>query len=231
MRAGPDRITQVLTNVIGNVHTAISAGSAPGGAVAEMGSCRAGLCMADPMVASASCAHRWIMTSLPSLELRARVRSPGDQGGWADGYRRAGLRLRSDPITGQGRVWQWVVDVGPGLPALTDMLATCHGFLADDDCGRLVGVVEDVELDPGSAQPVRLLVVQGWGRQRIMVPAGDVIELAPGERRLVVACRAGHRVPARRPEAAQRAGPVLSRAAGRIWAWLAGVQSGDRPRR
>ena len=171
------------------------------------------------------------MTSLPSLELRARVRLPGDDGGWVDGYRGVGLRLRSDPITGQGRVWQWVVDVDPGLPALTDMLATCHGFLVDDDCGRLVGVVEDVELDPDSAHPVRLLVVLGWGRRRIMVPTGDVIELAPGGRRLVVACQAGHRVPARRPEVAEPTGPMLVRAAGRIRAWLAGVQPGDLPRR
>jgi hypothetical protein len=111
------------------------------------------------------------------------------------------------------------------------MLATCHGFLVDDDCGRLVGVVEDVELDPGSAYPVRLLVVLGWGRQRIMVSAEDVIELAPGGRRLVVACRAGHRVPARRPEVAEPAGPMLVRAAGRIREWLAGVRTGDRPRR
>jgi hypothetical protein len=160
------------------------------------------------------------MASLPSLELRVRVRSPGDDGGRADGYRRSGLRLRSDPITAQGRVWHWVVDVDPGLPALTDMLATCHSFLVDDDCGRLVGVVEDVELDPDSAHPVRLLVVLGWGRQRIMVPTEDV----------VVACRDGHRGPARRPDVAERAGPMLVRAAGRIRAWLAGVQPGGRPR-
>jgi hypothetical protein len=201
------------------------------GAVADDGSCRAGIYIADPMVASARSAHRWVMTRLPSLELRARVRSPGDEGGWTDRRRRVGLRLRSDPITGQGRVWQWVVDVDSGLPALTDLLATCHGFLVDDDCGRLVGVVEDVELDPGSAYPVRLLVVLGWGRQRIMVSAEDVIELAPGGRRLVVACRAGHRVPARRPEVAEPAGPMVVRAAGRIREWLAGVRTGDRPRR
>jgi hypothetical protein len=186
------------------------------GAVADDGSCRAGICIADPMLVSAHRAHRWVMTRLPSLELRARVRSPGDEGGWTDGRRRVGLRLRSDPITGQGRVWQWVVDVDSGLPALTDMLAACHGFLVDDDCGRLVGVVEDIELDPGSANPVRLLVVLGWGRQRIMVSAEDVIELAPGGRRLVVACQAGHRASARRPEVAEPAGPMLVRAAGRL---------------
>jgi NhaA family Na+:H+ antiporter len=248
-RRGPGRLEE--TEPESRVQSAATSGARPGseqprigppyprharpaprvGAAADDGVLRAGSCIADPMVASADCAHRWVMTSLPSLELRARVRSPGDEGGCAHGYRRVGLRLRSDPITGQGRVWQWVVDVDSGLPALTDMLATCHGFLVDDDCGRLVGVVEDVELDPGSAYPVRLLVVLGWGRHRIMVPAEDVIELAPGGRRLVVACRAGHRVPARRPEVTEPAGPMLVRAAGRIRAWLAGVQPGNRPRR
>jgi hypothetical protein len=129
------------------------------------------------------------MFGFPSLELRVRV----CRDGWTGCDRMAGLRLRSEPQTGQGRVWQWVVDVDPALPALTDVLAGCHDFLVDDDCGRAVGVVEDVVMDPDPAGPTRLLVVQGWGRQRTMVPVDDVVELVPGGRRLVITCRAWHR--------------------------------------
>lgn len=56
-------------------------------------------------------------------------------------------------------------------------------------------VVESADIDPDPAVPARLLVVQGWGRQRTTVSVDDVIEVAPGERRLVIKCRAGHRTP------------------------------------
>lgn len=92
-------------------------------------------------------------------------------------------------------VWQWVVDVGPGVPALTVLLRCCYGFLVDDDCGRAVGVVEGVVVGADEADPMLLLVVQGWGRRRIMASTDDVLEVAPGGRRLVIACRDGHLPP------------------------------------
>jgi hypothetical protein len=136
-----------------------------------------------------------------------------------------GLRLRSDPLERHGRVWQRVVDVDEGLPALTDVLAGCQGFLVDDDCGRAVGVVEDVVMDPDSSGPARLLVVQSWGRRRLVVPLDEVVEVAPGGRRLVTACRAGHLPQAERtgrrtwmPAGAITAvRSLVSGVAGRIW--------------
>jgi hypothetical protein len=47
-----------------------------------------------------------------------------------------GLRLRSDPFERHGRIWQWVLDLDPGLPTVTDVLVNCHDFLVDDNCGR-----------------------------------------------------------------------------------------------
>lgn len=163
------------------------------------------------------------MFGLPSLELRVRVCRRPNADGWAVPDRVAGLRLRGDPLEQHFRVLQWVVDVDPGLPALIDVLANCHGFLVDDDCGRAVGVVEDVGVDPDSAAPVRLLVVQGWGRQRTTVPVDEVIEVAPGGRRLVITCPAGHRPPQVKPahggpwKPADMAHKVRS-----LVAWLAG---------
>jgi hypothetical protein len=131
----------------------------------------------------------------PPVELRVRVRRGHGVDSWIAFERVVGLWLRSDPVTGHGRVWQWVVDVDPGLPALTDVLASCHDFLVDDDCGRAVGVVEDVITAPDAAGPALLLVVQGWGRHRMTVPVDDVVEVVPGGRRLVITCRSGHRPP------------------------------------
>ena len=74
-------------------------------------------------------------------------------------------------------MWQWVVDLDPGLPAPTDVLVNCHDFLIDDDCGREVGVVEGVDIDPNSAVSARLLVVQGLKRHRTTVAVDDVIEV------------------------------------------------------
>ncbi|HEX6757055.1 MAG TPA: hypothetical protein VF086_01380 [Propionibacteriaceae bacterium] len=135
------------------------------------------------------------MSGFPS-DLRARVyRNRAANGSTAPDPTApdptVGLRLRGDPFERHGRVWQWVVDIDPGLPTLTEVLASCHDFLVDDDCGREVGVVEGVDLDPDSAAPEGLRVVQGWGRRRTTVSIDEVIEVTPGERRLVIACREG----------------------------------------
>ena len=104
----------------------------------------------------------------------------------------AGLRLRSDPQQRHGQVWQWVVDVDGELPALNDVLAACYGFLVDDDCGRAVGMVEEIVVDRESAVPVGLVVAPRRGRQRFTVRVDEVLEVTPGSRRLVTACRGEH---------------------------------------
>jgi hypothetical protein len=102
--------------------------------------------------------------------------------------------LHSDASTDGRRRWRWVVDVQPALPAPTDVLTNCCDFLVDDDCGRTIGVVEDVVMYLHRPVAAWLLVVTGWGRHRIMLPVDEVIAIAPAERRLVICCRAGHRV-------------------------------------
>jgi hypothetical protein len=86
-----------------------------------------------------------------------------------------------------------VAEGQPRLPSLSELLARCHDFLVDDDCGREVGVVESVAMDADMTIAASLQVVQGWGRHRIMVPVEEVIEVAPGERRLTIRCTADHR--------------------------------------
>ena len=147
------------------------------------------------------------MFGFASSELRACVCRSRATDGWTAPDRTVGLRLRSDRLEQHGRVWQWVVDLNPGLPTLTDVLVNCYDFLVDDDCGREVGVVERVDMEPDSAVPRRLQVVQGWGRHRTTVSVDDVIEVAPGERRLVIACRASHRKPLVEPARQAPCGP------------------------
>jgi hypothetical protein len=106
---------------------------------------------------------------------------------------RIGLQLRSDRLSENGRAWYWVAEVQPRLPSFSELSARCHDFLVDDDCGREVGVVENVATDPDKAVAASLQVVQSWGRHRIMVSVEEVIEVAPGERRLTIRCRADHR--------------------------------------
>jgi hypothetical protein len=169
------------------------------------------------------------MFGFPSAELRARVCRSRGADGWTAPNPIVGLRLRSDPFEQRGRVWQWVVDLDPGLPTLTDVLVNCYDFLVDDDCGREVGVVEGVDMDPDSAAPERLLVVQGLRRHRTTVSVDELIEVAPGERRLVIACRAGHHRPQVGPprttpwKPADMAGRVRS-----LLARLAGRRTGHR---
>jgi hypothetical protein len=104
------------------------------------------------------------------------------------------MGLDSDTFTDGRRRWRWVVDVQPALPTPTDLLTNCRDFLVDDDCDRTIGVVEDVITYLHRPVAAWLLVVTGWGRHRIMLPVDEVIAIAPAERRLVICCRAGHRL-------------------------------------
>jgi hypothetical protein len=167
------------------------------------------------------------MFGFTSSELRACVCRSRDTDGWTAPDRTLGLRLRSDVLAQHGRAWQWVLDLNPGLPTLTDLLVNCYDFLVEDDCGREVGVVERVDMEPASAIRGRLQVVQGWGRHRITVSVDDVIEIAPGERRLVIACRAGHREPLVEPAGEGPAGPPATGGTARsLVALLAGSRAG-----
>ena len=98
-------------------------------------------------------------------------------------------------------MWRWVVDLEGALPVPTEVLATCHSFLVDDDCGRPVGVVEEVVVDAHSSTPVRLLVKPGWRGKGLTVGVHEVLEIVPGGRRIVVVCRTAHL-----PTAARRRG-------------------------
>lgn len=130
--------------------------------------------------------HARTMARIPSLELRVRVRRDRGMLRWLGTSSVKGLRLRKDPMQAGRLAWQWVVDIDESLPALTEVLATCNGFLVDDDRGRAVGVVDRVVTDPEPSGLACLLIVQGREGQPIAVPVDDVLEVAPGTRRLLV---------------------------------------------
>jgi uncharacterized protein YrrD len=66
-------------------------------------------------------------------------------------------------------------------------LGHCHGFLVDSESGEGVGVVDDVELAPGSDRAVVLVVASGWfGRRVRRIAVADVQAIIPSERRLIV---------------------------------------------
>lgn len=66
-------------------------------------------------------------------------------------------------------------------------LCNCHDFLVDTESGEGVGIVDDVELAPGSDQAVALVVSSGWfGRHVRKIAAADVRAILPSERRLIV---------------------------------------------
>jgi hypothetical protein len=71
-------------------------------------------------------------------------------------------------------------------------LRRCESYLVDGRCGYDVGVVERVVTDPGAVWPRSLVVVRGWRRRPVRVPADQVVEIRPAERRLVLACPTGH---------------------------------------
>jgi hypothetical protein len=142
--------------------------------------------------------------------------------------------LRGAPFTDAGRVWQPVVTLVGGVPIPSRVLARCESFLVDGECGRGVGVVEEVMHNGDREDPVALVVVQGWGRHRVVLPVAAVVELAPGERRLTVACPTGHASTCRRQPVAARSRPARSAsvvAVTRVWARLAARLGAGRPGR
>jgi uncharacterized protein YaiE (UPF0345 family) len=88
----------------------------------------------------------------------------------------------------RARGWQeWPTDEAErvvGSPAW--WLTQPHQFLVDDDAQQPVGVVDDVEVQPDTGAPHELVVVQGWGRRRVVIPIDAVAEIMPAERRLIV---------------------------------------------
>jgi hypothetical protein len=64
------------------------------------------------------------------------------------------------------------------------LLLQSHGFLVDAIPDEPVGVVDDVLVDE-NGRPRALVVSSGWfGRRRLVVPAEDVAEICPRDRRL-----------------------------------------------
>jgi hypothetical protein len=59
-------------------------------------------------------------------------------------------------------------------------------FLVDDDAQQPVGVLDDVRAHPDTGLPHELVVVQGWGRQWVVIPIDAVAGIVPAERRLIV---------------------------------------------
>jgi len=128
----------------------------------------------------ARCGQSWHhreMLGFAPVELAIRVRG---RAGWAP----IRLRRRRDPLARWGRVWQLVVELDGGHPALLDVLATCHGFRVDDVAGGTVGVVEDVVMAADGPGPVGL-IVRAWDRRWCTVSMDEVVEVVAGARRLV----------------------------------------------
>ena len=106
-----------------------------------------------------------------------------------------------------------------------------HQFLVDDDAQRPIGVVDDVKAHPDTGSPHELVVVQGWGRRRVVIPIDAVAEIMPADRRLVV--RRSTRQRWRRLERRQRGGlaaPLL-RLANRAFSVSPPVSRRSRSRR
>jgi hypothetical protein len=75
---------------------------------------------------------------------------------------------------------------GPDRLAVEAQLRSTYGFLVDTTDGREVGIVDEVVFDEDD-HVVRLEVCGGWfGRRRRVVTVGDVVEMFPAERRLIV---------------------------------------------
>jgi uncharacterized protein YrrD len=66
-------------------------------------------------------------------------------------------------------------------------LRHCHGFLVDSESGEGVGLVDDVEVAPGSDHAAALIVAAGrFGRHVQTIDVADVRAIVPSERRLIV---------------------------------------------
>lgn len=85
----------------------------------------------------------------------------------------------------QDNVWSdsWSA---PDRLTVEAQLRSTYGFLVDTTDSREVGIVDEVIVDEND-RVVRLEVCGGWfGRRRRTVRIDDVVEIFPGERRLIV---------------------------------------------
>jgi hypothetical protein len=104
----------------------------------------------------------------------------------------AGYLLRGDRVPVAGSVWRPVVEVFGLIPTVSETLARCGYFLVDGECGCERGVVGEV-LTNGAERPTALVLLQGWGRRREVLPIAEILEISPDERRLIVRCPSDHR--------------------------------------
>jgi sporulation protein YlmC with PRC-barrel domain len=125
--------------------------------------------------------------------------------------RRNGARRRStDPPSGAQRLLaevngqagtepgdpepRWLVELAVDLRG-TNLdpeywLSHCEGFFVDDEAGKEIGVVDEVQLEHGSGRAIALVVAHGWfGRRVQTIPVAEVRAIVPSEERLVVADR------------------------------------------
>jgi hypothetical protein len=64
-------------------------------------------------------------------------------------------------------------------------LAHCEGFRVEGDARRL-GLVEEVCCDRAGHADLLVLRTGRFGRRRLLVPADEVMSVAPGQERVVV---------------------------------------------
>jgi hypothetical protein len=104
----------------------------------------------------------------------------------------AGCLLRGDRFQAAGSVWRPVIEVFGLVPTVREALVRCGYFLVDGECGCDRGVVDEVVVDAAD-QPTALVLLQGWGRRREVLPISGIREISPDERRLIVMCPSDHR--------------------------------------
>jgi hypothetical protein len=87
-----------------------------------------------------------------------------------------------------GDEWLHLVPTGPDAAAYaaSRWLAASYGFLVDCVDGTSYGVVEEVDLDDEGRVDALLVVPDHAAHGLDRVPAGDVVEVLPLERRVIV---------------------------------------------
>jgi hypothetical protein len=77
------------------------------------------------------------------------------------------------------------------------LLAHCDNYWVEDESGERVGIVAHVLCDEDGVEAEELVVRSLTGAAEIVVPVGQVIELRPGDERVVIPTQAralAHRV-------------------------------------